>query len=106
MWTAVKIAGIVAAMVVTLAFLCLLVLVTRPAVLLGVSDSSLASSVNGGSTSERCQSSSGEWICPVEGVGAYRVWVDWMGCWKGVRVDDPSARIDGCIELGDIITFD
>ena len=112
MWTVVKIAGIVSAVLVTLLFIALLVMVTRPALLLGVSESSLSSSIQDETTGAGCEKGpAGEWFCVLDDDRRFRVDVDWMGCWQAetnepaVRSNLPSKR-DGCIELADIITFD
>ena len=99
-WKGVRIAAVVSAVVVTLAFLALLVAVTRPAILWGVTGESLAASIGEGVCH---MSADGEWVCEPGTGKVYRVDVDWMGCWQAER---PAPRQSGCIELGDIITLD
>lgn len=115
MWTAVKIAAAVSAVLLTLVFIGLLVMVTRPALLTGVSGTSLALSLSGGDGSGVGGACSkrpdGDWNCSVSGRnanGAYLVDVDWMGCWTAVPRPGPgsSQREKGCIELSDIINLD
>ena len=113
-WKTVKIAGIVSAVLITLLFVAILILVTRPAVLVGVDGTYLANSLAGGTGEPECRKAGdGTWDCYQLGnpPPRYRVEVDWMGCWEAARLtpargsSDPRER-DGCIELGDIITFD
>lgn len=109
-WKAVKIAAIVSAVLATVAFLTFLIAVTRPALLWGVDGESLRRSVGHGTCEELAD---GGWDCHVSADPPthYRVDVDWMGCWKATLTEpEPSdlipAERDGCIELGDVITFD
>ena len=103
-WRAVKIAAIVSAVLVTLAFLTLLIAVTRPVILWGVNGERLASSVGHGTCAKVA---GGDWDChtSADPPTHYRVDVDWMGCWKA-EPRNGSGRLEGCIELGDIVTFD
>ena len=115
MWTAVKIVGVASAVLLTVAFLVILVLVTRPAVLAGVDGTYVANSLAGSSGEPACRKvEDGSWDCYQLGkpLTRYRVKVDWMGCWDATRLSrnfesglNPK-HLDGCIELGDIITFD
>jgi len=108
-WRAVKVAAAVGVFLVALAFLALLVAVTRPSIIWGVSGARLASSIGNGT----CREAGDDWIChtSADPPTRYRVDVDWMGCWKGTRIQparsaDIPAERDGCIQLGDVITFD
>lgn len=114
MWTAVKIAGLVSGILLTIAFIAILILVTRPAVLLGVDGDSVANSVAGHSGEPACRKlESDDWRCYQLGSPPpeYRVEVDWMGCWKATRLSrsagsgDPK-RLEGCIDLDDIVALD
>lgn len=109
-WRAVKIAAIVSAVLITLAFLTLLVAVTRPVILWGVNSERLASSIGHGTCAKVA---GGDWDChtSADPPTHYRVDVDWMGCWKATLTEpEPNPGIpghrDGCIDLGDVITFD
>ncbi|HRV60304.1 MAG TPA: hypothetical protein P5138_06710 [Solirubrobacterales bacterium] len=117
MWTAVKIGAIIGGVLLTLTFIAILIMVTRPAVLTGVAGPDLANSVAriDQSSEGSCRKvSGGTWDCDVHGPnanGSFQVEVDWLGCWKAERTGPASgsglpAERDGCIELGDIITFD
>lgn len=117
MWTVVKIAGIVSAVLVTLLFIALLVMVTRPALLIGVDGNTLAESVSGGNgpyDEGTCRKQDdGNWVCRVKGpnTGTFDVNVNWMGCWTGVPAgqssgSDQARETAGCIDLNDIISFD
>lgn len=115
MWTAVKIIGVIAATLLTLIFIFILIMVTRPAILAGVDGTYLANSLAGSSGEPACRKADDDrWDCYQLGspLTHYRAEVDWMGCWKATRISrnyesglNPK-RLDGCIELGDIITFD
>jgi len=116
-WTAVKILGIACATLLTLIFIAILVMTTRPALLMGVSGDSLARSIAGGDSSSdggTCDKQpDGDWNCSVHGPdanGTYLVDVNWLGCWTATpnhrQSDRPSPGVvKGCIELGDIVTF-
>lgn len=117
MWTAAKIIGVVIAAVLTLMFIVLLVMVTRPALLIGVDGNTLAESVSGGNGAYdegTCRKQEdGNWVCRVKGpnTGTYEVDVNWMGCWSGTLLSKPhdsdqARETSGCIELADIISFD
>lgn len=115
MWTAVKIAAITGATLLILLFVALLVMVSRPALLVGVSGEDLAHSLRGGSGAPYCEKSGdGNWACELEADKAmtrYEVDVNWMGCWKARRIGGPvteftPASRDGCIELGDVIQLE
>lgn len=113
MWTAVKIIAVVSATLLALLFLATLVMVTRPALLLGVSSDALANSIAQDFSFDQgtCSKLANEnWRCSIEGSGAsgtYEVDVDWMGCWKSVPATSTASGVDasGCIELGDVVTF-
>jgi len=113
-WKAVKILGAVSAVLVTLVFIVILILVTRPAVLLGVDGESLSTSLAGHSGLPDCRKQpDGSWVCPRPGRPpvSYRAEVNWMGCWKAASLapatgQDVLRQLDGCIELGDIFTFE
>ncbi len=123
MWTVVKIIGAISAALLTLAFIVLLILVTRPAVLLGVSDDSMSFSVSrnneipdsGESSGADCRKrEDGEWRCIVSGgrmPGQLELDVNWMGCWTASRLspgavtDDPKG-LKGCVSLSDAVHFD
>jgi hypothetical protein len=118
-WKGVKILAVASAALVTLLFIGILIMVTRPALLLGVDGESLANSVAGRSGQLDCrQLPDDTWLCPKSGRHRTpaRVDVDWMGCWKikpkREIPDDPMSEgpgdldATGCIELGDIFAFD
>lgn len=114
MWTAVKAGAIVGGVLLTLSFLALLIMVTRPALFVGVDGSALAYSIGEGeSSSGECNKTpGGDWRCHLIGgdiSGKFKVSVNWMGCWKATLVQaspeaSPPAKTDGCIQLGDVIT--
>ena len=115
MWTAVKIIAAVSATLLSLMFIGLLVMVTRPAVIVGVSESALGRSVSNNENGTPCsRNDDGNWVCPREtnrGMAHYRVDVDWMGCWEADRSSGPETEFtpatkSGCVELGDVVTFD
>ena len=117
MWTAVKIGGIISGVLVTLLFIGLLVMVTRPALLTGVDGNTLAESVSGGNgpydEGSCSKQDDGSWVCRVKGpnTGTFEVDVNWMGCWTGTPTSqssgpDSARETSGCIELADIISFD
>ncbi len=122
-WTGVKILGIVSAVLLTLAFILILVMVTRPAILVGTSSDSLAHSLanttspSGGANCR--EAPEGNWTCnfaPPDGLWTrYEVTVDWLGCWDATlpgadssTSGTPSSQMDksGCIELGDVIRIE
>lgn len=107
-WKAVKIAGIASAVLLSVVFIAILVLTTRPALLMGVGPTRLAHSIEREGGSVFCRDLPGdEWRCRNTDTGIeYRVDVDWMGCWKAEPLRDGTGRLDGCIELGDVVTFD
>lgn len=125
LWKVVKIAVIVSGTMLTLFFIGLVVMVTRPALLVGVDGSSLAYSLSGGlsgsSEGGSCSKADGAWRCSVHGpnaTGSFDVDVNWMGCWKA-RSRNPAARqagpdprqagpdqLSGCIQLGDVIQIE
>ncbi len=117
MWTAVKILAVVCASLLTLIFIAILVMTTRPALLMGVSGDGLARSIAGGNPASDgggcTKRRNGDWKCWVHGPeanGTYLVDVNWMGCWTATPVRRQvdrgnSGQVKGCIELGDIITF-
>jgi hypothetical protein len=103
-WTAVKILGGIIALLLALGFLALVVLVTRPVLITGVSADYLERSVGFTRVDQSCRKlSDGSWICdPVEDPPE-RYEVDWMGCWKTVPpITSGSSRSD-CIDLDDIV---
>jgi hypothetical protein len=112
-----KITALVCGVLVTLLFIVLLIMVTRPALLTGVSGDYLSNSVNGSDGGQACRKlEGGDWRCTSGSGRAFRVEVDWMGCWKikpkREIPDDPMSEgpgehsTKGCIELGDVVTFD
>ncbi len=109
--------AISAGIVVALLFALLLVMVTRPAVLAGVSGDRLAHSIHGDDSAFNCEKrDDGRWLCRSTKRPAHPlvVDVDWTGCWKiepeRDLLDDPMSEgpgetaAKGCIELGDVIT--
>lgn len=109
MWTAVKIGAIISAVLLTLAFIGILIMVTRPALLSGVSSDSLAHSLDGPNYGDCRKLEDDNWECSSPEGLTHRVEVDWLGCWKVVetqRQDDRVALTEpesGCIELEDIV---
>jgi hypothetical protein len=122
-WKGVKVLGIASAVLLTLAFLFILIMVTRPALLVGVSGDDLAHSLanttspSGGSNCRKAED--GDWVCNFAPPGGlwtrYEVTVDWLGCWEaGLPGTDSSASgtagsryyKSGCIELGDVIRIE
>lgn len=104
MWTAVKIVGGVIAVLLVLGFLTLLILVTRPVLITGVSADYLEQSIGFTRADQNCTKlSDGSWICDPVDDNPERYEVNWMGCWKEI----PSARYRslsaGCIDLDDIV---
>ncbi|MCB0857789.1 MAG: hypothetical protein KDB57_06690 [Solirubrobacterales bacterium] len=116
-WTGVKILGVLSAVLLTLAFFFILVMVTRPALLAGVSADdlahSLANTTSPGGGSNCRKADDGEWTCWFAGQSGnarYRLEVNWMGCWEASRTETlvgeaPESK-SGCIELGDVIRID
>ena len=114
-WTVVKIGAAIGAALLALLFIALLVMVTRPALLVGVSGDSLSNSLQGSGGQAACKKAGNDdWTCSREadqGMTRYRVNVDWVGCWKAERVSGPvteftPAASDGCIQLGDVFPTD
>ncbi|MCB0869886.1 MAG: hypothetical protein KDB52_03555 [Solirubrobacterales bacterium] len=106
MKTALKVIAIVSATLLTLVFIVILILATRPALLMGVGPSRLAHSIEKDQGTVFCQDLPEGWRCKNVDKGIeYDVNVDWMGCWKA-EPRNGSGRLEGCIELGDIVTFD
>ncbi len=113
-WKVVKIGAIASGVIVMLAFIGLLVMVTRPALLVGVDGSALAYSIGDGeaSSGDCNRSTGGDWRCHLLGgevSGRFDVNVNWMGCWTATldRASpgaNPPGQLDGCIQLGDVIT--
>lgn len=107
-----KWAAIVVGVTVSLLFLVLLVMVTRPAVLTGVSETYLSRSVAGEDSGTTCQKlDDGDWRCSSSTGPDLTIDVDWMGCWKVVAppAKDPlsgDSNPSDCIQLDDIFTFD
>lgn len=115
-WKAFKLVGIVCAGLLTVVFVVLLVLVTRPVLLTGVSGYDLAHSVAGATSASEggnCRKlPDSRWRCSVTGPdanGSYLVKVNWMGCWTATPTGPPkpevTTRHTGCIELGDVVTL-
>ncbi len=122
-WKGVKVLGIVSAVLLTLAFFFILIMVTRPALLVGVSGDDLAHSLanttspSGGSNCRK--EPEGNWTCnfaPPDGSWTrYEVAVDWLGCWDATALGRPGEGASGtstpdprsgCIELGDVIRIE
>jgi len=108
-----KLAALICGVLLTLLFIALLIMVTRPALLTGVSGDYLSNSFNGSVYGPACHKiEGGDWRCVSESGDASRLEVDWMGCWKSFPVantpDSEESGPDhgsGCIQLGDILTF-
>lgn len=94
------------------------ILGARPTPILGLSGAALGSSVGNGArtlgfSSGNCrQSPGGAWVCDrwdsqYSGSVPYRVEVDGVGCWKGLRLGPPDEgspkRISGCVNLSDYV---
>jgi len=112
-WKAVKIAAVIGGGLLALFFIALVIMVSRPALLVGVSGDDLAYSVSGGvggSEGGSCsKQDDGDWLCGVSGPkarGEFKVDVDWTGCWRAEAVRRPDERHEGCIRLGDVITLE
>ncbi len=122
-WKGVKILGALSAVVLGLLFIFILIMVTRPALLVGVSADDLAHSLanttspSGGSNCRK--EADGNWTCnfaPPDGSWRrYEVSVDWLGCWDATlpgadtsTSGTSSSPYDksGCIELGDVIRIE
>ncbi len=111
MLTVAKWVAVTLGVVVTLLFLALLVMVTRPAVLAGVSGNYLSRSVGGEDGGATCRKlDDGNWRCSTPSGPGLTINVDWMGCWKVIAPPetDPLSAPAGsdCIQLDDIFTFD
>ena len=104
MWTAVKIVGGVIALLLVLGFLTLIVLVTRPVLVTGVSADYLERSVGFTRADQSCEKlGDGSWICDPAEDPPERYEVDWMGCWKEVPSTTSGSSKSGCIDLDDIV---
>ena len=109
MWTAVKIGAIISAVLLTLAFIAILIMVTRPALLTGVSSDSLAHSLDGPYYGDCRKLEDDSWVCVSPDGLTRRLEVDWLGCWKVVDTQRQGEQAtaagpeSGCIELEDIV---
>jgi hypothetical protein len=104
MWTAVKILGGVVVLLLVLGFLALIVLVTRPVLITGVSADSLEWSLGYTRSDQSCRKlDDGSWICDSVDDPPARYEVDWVGCWKAVPPVTSGSPKSGCIDLDDIV---
>lgn len=104
MWTAVKIFGGLIALLLVLGFLALVVLVTRPVLITGVSADYLERSLGYTRTDQSCRKlDDGSWVCDSVDKPPGRYEVDWMGCWKAISPITPGSSKSSCIDLDDIV---